>query len=181
MTENILNDEKAAQGHWYVIHTYSGHENKVKANIEKLVENRDMQDLILEITVPTQNEVEMKNGQKKIKVRKMFPGYVLVKMVMTDESWFLVRNTQGVTGFVGHGSKPIPLTPEESEKMGIERTYFHIDIEPGDSVKVISGPFETFIGEVQEVSMEKQIIKAMLSIFGRETLVELEFEQVEKV
>jgi transcriptional antiterminator NusG len=180
MTENNINEEKTAVANWYVVHTYSGHENKVKANIEKLVENRGMQELIQDIIVPTQNEVETKNGQKKIKVRKMFPGYVIVKMVMTDASWFLVRNTQGVTGFVGHGSKPIPLTYEESVKMGIESTFVTIDVEAGDSVRVINGPFETFVGVVEEINMEKQILKVMISIFGRETPVELEFDQIEK-
>lgn len=166
---------------WYVVHTYSGHENKVKANIEKIVENRGMQDLILSIVVPTEDRIEIKNGQRKIKTRKMFPGYVIVKMVMTDESWYLVRNTQGVTGFVGHGSKPIPLSNEEVRKMGIEKVSIKLDVEPGSSVKVISGPFESFMGVVEEINMEKQTLKVLISMFGRETPVELEFGQVEKL
>lgn len=166
---------------WYVVHTYSGHENKVKVNIEKIVENRGMQDLVLNIIVPTEETVEIKNGQRKMKTRKMFPGYVLVKMVVTNESWYLVRNTQGVTGFVGHGSEPIPLTNEEVRRMGIEKVFVKLDIDIGDSVKVINGPFESFIGVVEEVNMEKQILRVKISMFGRDTPVELEFGQVDKL
>lgn len=166
---------------WYVVHTYSGHENKVKVNIEKLVENRGMQDLILEVVVPTEDIVEMKGGQRKIKTKKMFPGYVLVKMIVTNESWYLVRNTQGVTGFVGHGSDPIPLTLEEVRRMGIEKIYIDLDIHIGDTIKVINGPFENFMGTVEEVNMEKQILRARVSMFGRDTPVELDFSQVDKL
>ena len=166
---------------WYVVHTYSGHENKVKVNIEKIVENRGMQDKILKIIVPTEDRVEIKNGQRKVKTRKMFPGYVLVKMIVTNESWYLVRNTQGVTGFVGHGSEPIPLTKDEVRRMGIEKIYIDLNIDVGDSVKVINGPFESFMGVVEEVNMEKQTLKARISMFGRDTPVELEFGQVDKI
>lgn len=166
---------------WYVVHTYSGHENKVKVNIEKIVENRGMQDLILDIVVPTEDHVEIKNGQRKIKTRKMFPGYVIVKMIVTNESWYLVRNTQGVTGFVGHGSEPIPLSDEEVWRMGIEKISYDLDIEEGDSVKVINGPFESFMGVVEEVNMDKQTLKVRISMFGRDTPVELEFGQVDKI
>lgn len=169
------------KANWYVVHTYSGHENKVKVNIEKIVENRGMQDLVLNIIVPTEDHVEIKNGQRKVKTRKMFPGYVLVKMIVTNESWYLVRNTQGVTGFVGHGSEPIPLTAEEVRRMGIEKIYIQLDIEPGDSVKVINGPFESFMGVVEEVNMDKQTLKVRISMFGRDTPVELEFGQVDKI
>ena len=162
---------------WYVVHTYSGHENKVKVNIEKLVENRGMQDLI----VPTEDIVELKDGQRKIRTKKMFPGYVLVKMIVTNESWYLVRNTQGVTGFVGHGSDPVPLTVEEVRRMGIEKIYIDLDIHIGDTVKVINGPFENFMGTVEEVNMEKQTLKARVSMFGRDTPVELDFAQVDKL
>ena len=166
---------------WYVVHTYSGHENKVKVNIEKLVENRGMQDLILEVIVPTEDIVEMKDGQRKIRTKKMFPGYVLVKMIVTNESWYLVRNTQGVTGFVGHGSDPVPLTLEEVRRMGIEKIYIDLDIHIGDTVKVINGPFENFMGTVEEVNMEKQTLRARVSMFGRDTPVELDFAQVDKL
>ena len=166
---------------WYVIHTYSGHENKVKVNIEKLVERRGMQNLILDVVVPTEDRVELKNGQRKIKTKKMFPGYVLVKMIVTNESWYLVRNTQGVTGFVGHGSDPVPLTVEEVRRMGIEKIYIDLDISVGESIKVINGPFENFIGVVEEVNMEKQTLRAKVSMFGRDTPVELDFAQVDKL
>lgn len=175
------NSSSSNEANWYVVHTYSGHENKVKVNIEKIVENRGMQDLVLNIIVPTEDHVEIKNGQRKVKTRKMFPGYVLVKMIVTNESWYLVRNTQGVTGFVGHGSEPIPLTDEEVRRMGIEKIYIQLDIETGDSVKVINGPFESFMGVVEEVNMDKQILKVMISMFGRDTPVELEFGQVDKI
>lgn len=166
---------------WYVVHTYSGHENKVKANLEKIVENRGMQDIILDIAVPTEDRVEVKNGQRKIKTKKMFPGYVVVKMQMNDESWYVVRNTQGVTGFVGPGSKPIPLSDEEVRKMGIEKLVIQLDVELGDNVKVISGPFESFMGTIEEINTEKQTMKVLISMFGRETPVELEFGQVDKL
>ena len=166
---------------WYVVHTYSGHENKVKVNIEKLVESRGMQDLILDVVVPTEDRVEIKNGQRKIKTKKMFPGYVLVKMIVTNESWYLVRNTQGVTGFVGHGSDPVPLTLEEVRRMGIEKIYIDLDIHIGDTIKVINGPFENFMGTVEEVSPEKQTLRARVSMFGRDTPVELDYAQVDKL
>ena len=166
---------------WYVVHTYSGHENKVKMNIEKIVENRGMQDLILDIVVPTEDRVEIKNGQRKVKTRKMFPGYVIVKMIVTNESWYLVRNTQGVTGFVGHGSEPIPLSNEEVARMGIEKVFIDLDVEVGDSIRVISGPFEGFMGVVEEITPDKQVLRARISMFGRDTPVELEFGQVDKL
>ena len=156
---------------WYVVHTYSGHENKVKVNIEKIVENRGMQDLILDVIVPTEDRVEVKEGQRKVKTRKMFPGYVLVKMIVTNESWYLVRNTQGVTGFVGHGSDPIPLTSDEVRRMGIEKVLVSIDVAVGDTVKVIDGPFDNFMGVIEEINMEKQIMKVLISMFGRENIV----------
>lgn len=166
---------------WYVVHTYSGHENKVKANIEKIVENRGMQELIQDVVVPTEDRVEIKNGQRKIKTRKMFPGYVIVKMIVTNESWYLVRNTQGVTGFVGHGSDPIPLSTEEVRRMGIEKVYIDLDVDIGDTVKIINGPFESFMGVVEKVNMEKQTLKAKISMFGGDTPVELDFAQVDKI
>ena len=166
---------------WYVVHTYSGHENKVKVNIEKLVENRGMQDLILEVIVPTEDIVEMKDGQRKIKTKKMFPGYVLVKMIVTNESWYLVRNTQGVTGFVGEGSEPIPLTDEEVRRLGIEKTVIVLNINPGVTVKIISGPFKGFTGMVEEVNADRQTLRTKVDMFGRATPVELEFDQVDKL
>ena len=169
------------QAKWYVVHTYSGHENKVKVNIEKMVENRNMQNLILEVVVPTENVIEVKDGQRKIKTRKMFPGYVIIKMIVTNESWYLVRNTQGVTGFVGHGSEPIPLTDEEVARMGIEKVFIELDVKVGEMVRVISGPFESFMGTVEDINPDKQVLTVKVSMFGRDTPVELEFAQVEKV
>ena len=170
-----------AEAHWYVVHTYSGYENKVKANIDKAIENRHLEEQILEVRVPMQDVVELKNGAKKQVQKKMFPGYVLVKMIVTNESWYLVRNTQGVTGFVGHGSDPIPLTVEEVRRMGIEKIYIDLDVEVGDAVKVINGPFENFMGVVEEVNLVKQTLRARISMFGRDTPVELDFAQVDKI
>ncbi len=164
---------------WYVVHTYSGHENKVKVNLEKLVESRGMQDLVLKVEVPTELVYDRDTG--KSKERKMFPGYVIVKMIVTNESWYLVRNTQGVTGFVGHGSEPIPLSDEEIRRMGIEKTVIEMDINVGDSVRVITGPFKGFVASVDEVNPDRQTIKARVEMFGRATPVELEYDQVDKI
>lgn len=166
---------------WYVVHTYSGHENKVKVNIEKMVASRGMQDLILSVVVPTKDKAEPKDGRMVIKTRKMFPGYVIVKMIVTNESWYLVRNTEGVTGFVGNGSNPVPLTIEEVRRMGIEKIKIELNLHPGDGIKVINGPFEGFMGVVEEVNEEKETIKAKVTMFGRDTGVELEFAQIDKM
>jgi len=166
---------------WYVVHTYSGYENKVKANIEKVIENRNMQELICEVVVPLQDTVEIKNGKKKTVQRKIFPGYVLVKMHMTDDTWYVVRNTRGVTGFVGPGSKPVPLTDEEIRGMGIELPRAKIDFEVGDTVKVITGPFENSVGVINQIHDNKRTVIVRLSMFGRETPVELDFTQIQKI
>lgn len=165
---------------WYVVHTYSGYENKVKANIEKSVENRGIQDLILKVEVPLEDVVEKndKNVERIVK-RKIFPGYVVIKMVMTDESWFVVRNTRGVTGFVGPGSKPVPLTDAEVENMGIEGVrQAEIKFVPGDSVTVKSGPMEGFSGVVEAIDEETRKVKVRVSMFGRETNLEIDASQV---
>jgi len=167
------------QAKWYVIHTYSGYENKVKANIEKTIENRGLQNLIFDVQVPMEEVIETKDNKKKAVMKKIFPGYVLIKMIMTDESWYIVRNTRGVTGFVGPGSKPVPLTDEEVEAMGVETKVFNFDYDVGDTVKVISGPLENFIGVVEEINLDKKKVRVSVSMFGRETPVELEFNQVE--
>ena len=164
---------------WYVAHTYSGYENKVKMDIEKTVENRGMQDLFFDVLVPTEEVVEQKGDEKKVVTRKIYPGYVFVKMVMTDESWYVVRNTRGCTGFVGPGSKPVPLTEDEVAKMGVEVKKIDVEFEVGDTVKVIDGPLDGFTGVVEEINAEKQLCKLRVSMFGRETPVELEFSQVE--
>lgn len=166
---------------WYVVHTYSGYENKVKATLEKTIENRNLQESIHFVEVPTEEVIEEKDGKQKVVVKKKFPGYVLVKMIMTDESWYVVRNTRGVTGFVGPGSKPVPLTDEEVESMGIMETPIDLDLEVGESVKVTAGPLREFIAVIQEINLEKHKIKALVNMFGRDTLAELEFNQVEKL
>lgn len=170
-----------SEAKWYVAHTYSGYENKVKDGIEAAVESRNMHNLIEEVVVPMYEVEETKGGQRKLVMKKVFPGYVLVKMFMTDESWYVVRNTRGVTGFVGPGSKPVPLSQNELRSLGIREKMPTIDIKVGDTVKVLSGPFEGFTGVVEEVNMEKRKIKANISMFGRETPVELEFVQISKI
>jgi len=167
---------------WYVVHTYSGYENKVKANIEKIIENRGMQEQILEVSVPIQNVVEVKNGVRKTVARKVFPGYVLVFMHMNDETWYVVRNTRGVTSFVGPGSKPVPLSEEEIRLMGlIEDMEEVIDLEVGAPVRITAGPFEDSVGVVTEVNQSRKVVVVALTIFGRETPVELDYVQIEKM
>ncbi|MBQ9267141.1 MAG: transcription termination/antitermination protein NusG [Clostridia bacterium] len=165
---------------WYVAHTYSGYENKVKDTLEKSVENRNMQDLIQEVVIPMEEQIEIKDGKKKTTLKKVFPGYVLIKMIMTEESWYVVRNIRGLTGFVGAEGKPVPLTDEEIRNMGFEEMPVNIDYEVGDSVKVVSGPLESFVGVVEEINMEKSKVRVLVSMFGRETPVELEFSQIQK-
>ena len=166
---------------WYVVHTYSGYENKVKVNIEKVVENRHLESLIHDIQIPMEEVIEEKDGKQKVSLKKKFPGYVIVKMLMTDESWYVVRNTRGVTGFVGPGSKPVPLTEYEIESMGVIELPKETDLEVGESVRVISGPLREFVATIQEIKLEKQKIKAIVDMFGRETLAELDFNQIEKL
>ncbi len=172
--------EESNESRWYVVHTYSGYENKVKANIEKIIENRGLQEYIHDIVVPVQNTIEIKNGQKKTIQRKVFPGYVLLKMIMNDETWYVVRNTRGVTSFVGPGSKPVPLTDDEVVAMGIEALET-IDISPEETVRVVSGPFEGSVGIVKDVNLSKRVVIVKLSIFGRETPLEMEFAQIAKL
>ena len=171
----------AEEARWYVVHTYSGYENKVKDSIQKTVINRNMQDLIQEVEVPLEDSVEEKNGRQVVVQRKVFPGYVLVRMVMNDNTWYVVRNTRGVTGFVGPASKPVPLTDEEARKLGISSAMFKIDCELGDSVQITNGPFEGSVGEVTEIRPEEGIVVVGLSIFGRSTPVELSFEYIRKI
>jgi len=176
-----MSEQTVEQGKWYVVHTYSGYENKVKANIEKTVENRGMTNLIYEVKVPMREQIEVKDGKRKSVMRKVYPGYVLVKMEMTDEAWYAVRNTRGVTGFVGQGSKPIPLTDEEIRIMGVEQVAVKINVEVGDNIRVIFGPLENFIGVVEEIHLDKQKVKVAVSMFGRDTPIELRFDQIQKI
>lgn len=183
MTDKLDNrEERAMDAKWYVVHTYSGHENKVKANLEKMVENRGMIDDIFEVAVPTEEYIDTKSGKKVTKERKLFPGYVLVKMIINDESWYLVRNTRGVTGFVGSASKPIPLSEKEVKALGVqETTVATVNFKVKDAIKVISGPFENFVGTIDNINIEKRKVKVFVSMFGRDTIVELDFEQIEKI
>lgn len=173
---------------WYVVHTYSGYENKVKANLEKRVESMGMQDKIFRVVVPEEEETEIKNGKKKVVKKKVFPGYVLVEIIMTDDSWYVVRNTPGVTGFVGSagsGSKPTPLLPEEVvtllKQMGMEEKRFETDYEIGETVTIKEGPFASYSGTIEELDGDKAKLKVLVNMFGRDTKVELDFNQVEKL
>lgn len=173
---------------WYVVHTYSGYENKVKTNLEKRVESMGMQDKIFRVIVPEEEETDIKNGKKKVVKRKVFPGYVLVELIMTDDSWYVVRNTPGVTGFVGSagsGSKPTPLLPEEIntilKSLGVEEKRIDVDFEIGENVRVKEGPFMNYSGTIEEIDKDKGKLKVLVNMFGRDTPVELEFAQIEKI
>lgn len=170
-----------AETNWYVVHTYSGYENKVKANIDKTIENRHLEDQILEVRVPMQDVVELKNGAKKQVQKKMFPGYVLINMVMNDDTWYVVRNTRGVTGFVGPGSKPVPLTEDEMRPLGIRSEEVIVDFEEGDTVTVIGGVWKDTVGVIQSMNHNKQIVTINVDLFGRETPVEISFAEVKKL
>ena len=170
-----------SEAKWYVVHTYSGYENKVKANIEKTIENRHLEDQILEVRVPLQEVVEMRNGAAKQVQKKMFPGYVLLNMVMNDDTWYVVRNTRGVTGFVGPGSKPVPLDESEMENLGINKEDVIMDLAVGDVVTVLSGAWEGTVGAVQTINEQKKSLTINVELFGRETPVELGFSEVKKM
>ena len=170
-----------AEAHWYVVHTYSGYENKVKVDIEKTIENRGLQDQILEVSVPMLPVVELKNGVEKKADKKMFPGYVLINMVMNDDTWYVVRNTRGVTGFVGPGSKPVPLSDEEIASLGLRGEDVQMDYEVGDMVVVISGAWKDTVGAIKSINETKKTITINVEMFGRETPVELNFTEVKKM
>ena len=171
----------AENAQWYVLHTYSGYENTVAASIAKARENRHMEDLILELNIPMETVTEIEDGKTVTKEKKVFPGYVLIKMILTDESWHLVRNVRGVTGFVGSAGKAIPLTEEEILALGVEKRELNLGFQLGDSVKVLDGPLEGFIGTVDELEPERNRVRVAVSMFGRETPVELELDQVEAI
>ena len=170
-----------AEANWYVVHTYSGYENKVKANIEKTIENRGLQDEILEVRVPMEDVVEVKNGAKKVSQKKLFPGYVMINMVMNDDTWYVVRNTRGVTGFVGPGSKPVPLTEAEMKPLGIKKNQVSVDFAEGDMIVVLAGAWKDTVGAVQKMDYQKGTATINVELFGRETPVEISFEEVRKV
>ena len=171
-----------SEAKWYVVHTYSGYENKVKANIDKTIENRHLEDQILEVRVPMLEVVEMKNGTQKAAQKKMFPGYVMIHMIMNDDTWYVVRNTRGVTGFVGPGSKPVPLTEKEIDALGISMVReVEVDFEEGDSVVVTGGVWKDTVGVVQSINEAKQIVTISVELFGRETPVEISFAEVKSL
>ena len=170
-----------SEARWYVVHTYSGYENKVKANIDKTIENRHLEDQILEVRVPMEEVVEMKNGVQKVSLKKLFPGYVMIHMIMNDDTWYVVRNTRGVTGFVGPGSKPVPLEEDEMNRFGIHSEEIHYDYEIGDLITVLSGAWEGTVGTIQTINLQKQSLSINVELFGRETPVELSFSEVKKM
>ena len=169
-----------SEAHWYVVHTYSGYENKVKVDIEKTIENRNLQDQVLEVIVPLETVVEVKNGATKSAQKKMFPGYVLINMVMNDDSWYVVRNTRGVTGFVGPGSKPVPLTEEEMLPLGIKAENIQVDFAEGDMVVVTGGAWKDTAGVITAINTQKQTVTINVELFGRETPVEISFAEIKK-
>jgi transcriptional antiterminator NusG len=173
-------EDQNQEAQWYVVHTYSGYENKVAQDLQTMVENRHMQEMIPDIKVPTEMVPEIKDGQEKMVERKLFPGYVLVKMIMTDDTWYIVRNTRGCTGFVGPASKPVPLSAEEVENLGVEtQTSLSVDFKVGDNVQITSGPMEGFMGTVEEIDLAAFKVRLKVNMFGRETPAELEIGQVE--
>lgn len=195
MTDSIDNTKKEAEEinpeeleeaekkpKWYVVHTYTGYENRVKDKIQMMIDNEQNPDIV-DVTVPTEEYVEVKNNEKKLKTRKLFPGYVMVKMNITNRSWYIIRNTHGVTGFVGPNSQPVALTPREVRKFGIKdaKPVVNFDINVGDNVNIIAGPFMDFVAEVMEIDKEKQTIKASIDMFGRDTLIDLNFSDVESI
>lgn len=178
----MTQDNQATEAKWYVIHTYSGYENKVKDKIRMIIEN-EQDDNVFDVKVPMEKYTEVKNNERVLKERKMLPGYVLVKMIITPTSWYLVRNTNGVTGFVGPGSEPIPLTAREIAQFGVREQVVgrEISVKVGDKIEVIFGPFAGFVAEVEEVNQEKETIKALINMFGRDTSVELSFDDIETI
>ena len=166
---------------WYVIHTYSGYENKVKADLEQKVKNQEMEEYFFDIVVPMEEQIEIKDGKRKTNLKKVFPGYVLIKMIVTEQTWYIVRNTRGVTGFVGSGTDPIPLTDEEIRAMGFDESTINVDYEVNDSVKILQGAFKDYIGNVQSIDKEKHRAKVLIYMFGRETPVDVDFAHIERV
>ena len=181
MEESTKLVDESTEALWYVVHTYSGYENKVKTDLEKTIKNRELEDYFFDIIVPMEEQIEIKEGQRKTNLKKVFPGYVLVKMIVTEKTWYIVRNTRGVTGFVGSGTDPIPLTDEEIRAMGFDESTINVDYEVNDSVKILQGAFKDYIGNVQSIDKEKHRAKVLISMFGRETPVDVDFAHIERV
>lgn len=177
---NENSEIKKDLSNWYVVYTYSGYENKVKATLEKIVENRGLQEKILEIIIPMEEEIEIKDGKQKTSIKKVFPGYVLVKMIMEDETWYAVKNIKGVFNFVGVGDKPLPLTEKEMQTLGIDNVI-NLDYEVGDGVRITTEPFYNYPAIIEEIYKDKRRVKVKVSMFGRETTVDLEFDQIQKI
>ncbi len=175
------NTKYSSEPNWYVVHTYSGYEQKVKNDLEQKIENRGLQDYIFDIVIPMEEQITIKNGKSEKKLKKVFPGYVLIKMIVTESTWYIVRNTTGVTGFVGAGTTPIPLTKEEIRKLGFEDVEIYLDYEVGDKVEVLTGPFQGNVGTVEEVNLDAKKAKISIELFNRETIAEVTFEQIQKV
>ena len=174
-------EKEEVKPRWYVVHTYSGYENKVKTDLEKTIKNRELEDFFEDIVVPMEEQVEIKDGKRKTNLRKVFPGYVLIKMIVTEESWYVVRNTRGVTGFVGAGTEPTPLTDEEIRNMGFEEVPVNVNYGINDNVKILSGALEGFEGVVKDIDKEKNRVTVLVSMFGRETAVEFDLTQIQKI
>ena len=174
-------EKEEVKPRWYVVHTYSGYENKVKTDLEKTIKNRELEDFFEDIVVPMEEQVEIKDGKRKTNLKKVFPGYVLIKMIVTEESWYVVRNTRGVTGFVGAGTEPTPLTDEEIRNMGFEEVPVNVNYEINDNVKILSGALEGFEGVVKDIDKEKNRVTVLVSMFGRETAVEFDLTQIQKI
>ena len=171
-------DENKLEPKWYVVHTYSGYENKVKTDLEKTIKNRELEDFFFNIVVPMEEQVEIKDGKRKTNLKKVFPGYVLIKMIVTDDSWYVVRNIRGCTGFVGPASKPVPLTDAEVAALGVEKHSVEVGYREGDTVKIINGPLEGYSGVIKSIDLDNNNVCVVLSMFGRETPVELELDQI---
>ena len=173
--------DKNQEPKWYVVHTYSGYENKVKTDMEKKIKKQELEDYFFDIVVPMEEQIEIKDGKRKASLKKVFPGYVLIKMIVTEKTWYVVRNTRGVTNFVGPGTDPIPLTEKEVRSLGFDSPEITVDYEVNDSIQIIDGPFQSYIGTVQEINREKKKVKVLVSMFGRETPVDLDLSQVQKI
>lgn len=179
MSENHTRGNAELDANWYVVHTYSGYENKVADSIVKIVDSHNMNDLVFDVQIPTEIVTEIKDNKKRDVERKIFPGYVLVKMIMTDDTWFTIRNIRGVTGFVGSSSTPVPLTEDEVLALGVEKRTVEVNYAVGDTVSIVNGPLEGFSGKVEEIDVEKNVVRVLLSMLGRETSVEFELDFVE--
>lgn len=174
-------EDKELMPRWYVIHTYSGYENKVKTDLEKTIKNRELEEYFFDIIVPMEEQIEIKEGKRKTNLKKVFPGYVLIKMIVTEKTWYIVRNTRGVTGFVGPGSKPVPLTDEEMNNLGISIGKVAAEYSLGDTVMAISGVWENTVGEIKSINDNKQTVTITVDMFGRETPVELGFTEIRHI